>query len=170
MSSCDFTFDVQLFKAHVAIAFRHRPFSLFQEAVSGCGHVVPRPTCQAQFSLLPCTTSSPASFMPVGLSSSRYRECSSHRLALASTASGATSSDGGLDLASVVRETYKVEEASADLLGFAAPRFPPRMRRPTDVGCDGRHGAIASPTHPWEGRTGGEIDRGVWLASPDSGM
>lgn len=37
MSSCDFTFDVQLFKAHVAIAFRHRPFSLFQEAVSGCG-------------------------------------------------------------------------------------------------------------------------------------
>jgi hypothetical protein len=41
---------------------------------------------------------------------------------------------------------------------------------PTGVGRDGRHGAIASLMHPWEGGIDGEIDRGVWLAPPDSGM
>jgi hypothetical protein len=41
---------------------------------------------------------------------------------------------------------------------------------PTGVGRDGRHGAITSPMHPWEGGSDGEIDRGVWLAPPDSGM
>jgi hypothetical protein len=39
---------------------------------------------------------------------------------------------------------------------------------PTSVGHDGRHSAIALPTHPWEGGPGGEIDQGVWLAPPNS--
>jgi hypothetical protein len=73
-------------------------------------------------------------------------------------------------LASATRETYKVEEAAADLLGSAAPRSPLGCSSPASVGCDGRHGAIASPTHLWESRTGGEIDWGVWLAPPDSAM
>jgi hypothetical protein len=41
---------------------------------------------------------------------------------------------------------------------------------PVGVSRDGRHGAIASRTHPWEGGTGGEIDRIVWLAPPNSDM
>jgi hypothetical protein len=41
---------------------------------------------------------------------------------------------------------------------------------PTGVSRDGRHDAIASPMHLWEGGTDGEIDRGVWLAPLDSGM
>jgi hypothetical protein len=45
-----------------------------------------------------------------------------------------------------------------------------RCGGPAGVGCDGWHAAIASPTHPWEGKTGGEIDRGISLAPPDYGM
>jgi hypothetical protein len=41
---------------------------------------------------------------------------------------------------------------------------------PTGVGRDSRHGAITSLMLPWDGGTDGEIDRGVWLAPPDSGM
>jgi hypothetical protein len=82
------------------------------------------PTSQAQFSLLPCTTSSPA-WAPSAA------DCAAHA-ASPSPASGATSSsDGGSTLASAARDLRKVEEAAADLLGSATPRSPPRrMWRP----------------------------------------
>jgi hypothetical protein len=43
-----------------------------------------------------------------------------------------------------------------------------RCGSPASIGRDGRHGAIASPTHPWEGGTSGEIDRVVWLPPANS--